>query len=96
MAVVLQLVRAELELICRSDSIPQEIVVDVSGLDVGGSLHMSEVKLPNGVKPSVERDFTIASIVSTRSSTMETLDGEGEEGAEAAEGEASTEEKAAE
>ncbi len=69
---VLQLVEAELEVVCRADSIPQEITVDISGLDIGDSVHLSEIKLPEGVKSAVtDRDLTIASVVSTRTSKME-------------------------
>ena len=69
---VLQLVEAELEVVCRADSIPQEITVDISALEIGDSIHLSEVKLPQGVKSAVtDRDLTIASVVSTRTSKME-------------------------
>ncbi len=66
---VLQLVEAEIEVICRADSIPEEIVVSVAALDIGESVHLSDVKLPEGVKPAVtDRDLTIVSVVSTRTS----------------------------
>lgn len=72
---VLQLVEAELEVVCRADSIPQEITVDISALEIGDSVHLSEVKLPEGVKSAVtDRDLTIASVVSTRTSKMEEED----------------------
>lgn len=72
---VLQLVEATLEVVCRADSIPQEINVDVSGCDIGDSVHLSEVKLPEGVKSAVtDRDLTIVSVVSTRTSKMEEED----------------------
>lgn len=84
---VLQLVRPEVELICRGDAIPEYVEVSLEGLNIGESAKISEVKLPEGVRPSVDRDFTIASIVSTRTSTMTELDEEAEaEAAEAAEG----------
>jgi large subunit ribosomal protein L25 len=66
---VLQLIEAEIEVICRADSIPEEIVVSVAELDIGDSVHLSSVKLPEGVKPAVtDRDLTIVSVVSTRTS----------------------------
>jgi large subunit ribosomal protein L25 len=69
---VLQLVEASLEVVCRADAIPQEITVDISALDIGDSVHLSEIKLPEGVKSAVtDRDLTIASVVSTRTSKME-------------------------
>jgi large subunit ribosomal protein L25 len=64
---VLQLIEAEIEVICRADSIPQQIEISVAGLEIGDAVHLSEVKLPAGVKPGVtDRDLTIASVISTR------------------------------
>jgi large subunit ribosomal protein L25 len=72
---VLQLVEAELEVVCRADSIPAEIEVSVAGLDIGDSVHLSSIKLPQCVKSAVtDRDLTIVSVVSTRTSTMAELD----------------------
>lgn len=81
---VLQLIEAEIEVICRADSIPEEIVVSVAGLDIGESVHLSNVKLPEGVKPAVtDRDLTIVSVVSTR--TSNTAEDEAADAATAAE-----------
>jgi hypothetical protein len=61
---VLNVVRHELELVCAPDSIPDDIVVDVTGFEVGDSIHISSVTLPAGVKTAItDRDFTIATIV---------------------------------
>jgi large subunit ribosomal protein L25 len=61
---VLNIVRHELELVCASDSIPDEIHVDVGGKDVGDSIHISDVTLPKGVTSAItDRDFTIATLV---------------------------------
>jgi large subunit ribosomal protein L25 len=61
---VLNIVRHEVEMNCSADSIPEFITVDLSGLKVGDSVHISHVKLPNGVTPVIsDRDFTIATIV---------------------------------
>ena len=58
---VLNIVRRELELLCPADAIPGEIVVDLSDADIGDSLHISQVTLPEGVRPAIaDRDFTIA------------------------------------
>jgi len=68
---VLQLIESQLEVVCRADSIPAEIVVSVAGLNIGDSVHMSSLTLPEGAKWGVtDRDLTIASIVSTRTSNM--------------------------
>lgn len=61
---VLNIVRHELELVCAQDQIPDEIIIDVTGFDVGDSIHISHVKLPAGAKSAItDRDFTIATIV---------------------------------
>ena len=61
---VLNVVRHELDLICDVDKIPAEIEIDVTGLEVGDSIHISHVKLPAGANSAItDRDFTIATIV---------------------------------
>ena len=61
---VLNIVRHELELVCDADSIPDEISIDVTGLDIGDSIHISHVTLPAGSASAItDRDFTIATIV---------------------------------
>ena len=86
---VLNIVRHELELVCEADKIPDEIAIDVTGLDVGASIHISHVTLPKGVESAItDRDFTIATIVAPsalKSSDGDTTkdDGEAAEGGEA-------------
>ena len=61
---VLNIVRHELELICDAASIPEEIAISLSGLDVGDSIHISSVTLPAGSTSAItDRDFTIATVV---------------------------------
>jgi large subunit ribosomal protein L25 len=61
---VLNVVIHELELVCDAASIPNEIHVSLEGLDIGDSVHIGQVKLPDGVVPSnQEEDFTVATIV---------------------------------
>ena len=61
---VLNIVRHELDLICDADKIPDDIAVDVSGADIGDSIHISSVTLPAGSASAItDRDFTIATIV---------------------------------
>ncbi len=61
---VLNVVRHELELICESDKIPDDISIDVAGLEVGDSIHISQVTLPEGSESAItDRDFTIATLV---------------------------------
>ncbi len=62
---VLNVVRYEVELLCPATSIPEKISVDLSGLKIGDSVHISEISLPSGVAPTItDRDFTIATIAS--------------------------------
>jgi large subunit ribosomal protein L25 len=61
---VLNVVRHELELVCESDKIPGEIELNLAGLDIGDSIHISHVTLPEGSLSAItDRDFTIATIV---------------------------------
>lgn len=60
---VLNIVRHEVELYCPADAIPAHIEVDLTGLEIGDSVHISHVKLPEGCSPVItSRDFTIATI----------------------------------
>ncbi len=62
---VLNIVRHEIDLYCPADFIPDEILIDLTGLEIGQSIHASAVKLPENVTPAIrERDFTIATIAS--------------------------------
>jgi large subunit ribosomal protein L25 len=84
---VLNVVRHELDLVCESDKIPDEIRLDVTGLDIGDSIHISHVSLPAGSLSAItDRDFTIATVVAPSAMKRETAE-EGEaETIEAAEG----------
>jgi len=63
---ILNIVRHDVEMVCSVDSIPERLVADLDGLDIGDSLHISAVQLPEGARPVVhERDFTIASIAAS-------------------------------
>lgn len=87
---VLNIVRHEVEVICRAGSIPSSFVVDLTGLEVGDSIHISDIKLPDGVKPTIDdRDFTIATIAAPTIAIVEDDEAEGED--EDAEGEESEE-----
>jgi len=61
---VLNIVRHEIAVRCPADAIPDHFEVDLSGLEIGDSVHISAIALPKGVRPTVsERDFTVATIV---------------------------------
>jgi large subunit ribosomal protein L25 len=59
---VLNVVRHRISVDCLADQIPEKIVVDLTGLDINDSLHISAVSMPEGVNPTIKRDFTIATI----------------------------------
>jgi large subunit ribosomal protein L25 len=61
---ILNVVRHEIEVRCPADAIPEHFDVDLTGLEIGDAVHISALKLPEGVLPtSTERDFTVATIV---------------------------------
>jgi large subunit ribosomal protein L25 len=63
---ILNIVRHGIELICPVDNIPDRLVVELDGLDIGDSIHISRVLIPEGCRPTIaERDFTIASIAAS-------------------------------
>jgi large subunit ribosomal protein L25 len=60
---VLNIVHHELEVRCRPDQIPAHITIDLTGRDLGSSIHLSDLALPEGVTAvTMEKDFTIATI----------------------------------
>jgi large subunit ribosomal protein L25 len=83
---VLNIVRHEVELACDASHIPETLEIDVTGFDVGESIHISAVKLPEGVKPTItDRDFTIATIAAPsalKSKEGDTTQGGGEAASE--------------
>jgi large subunit ribosomal protein L25 len=96
---VLNVVVHELEIVCDAAHIPNEIHISLEGLEIGDSVHISEVKLPDGVTPAnTDEDFTVATIVAPSAMKAEEEEaapegevptvGEGEEGAEGEAGEA--------
>ncbi|MBA4767022.1 MAG: 50S ribosomal protein L25/general stress protein Ctc [Porphyrobacter sp.] len=61
---VLNIVRHELDLLCPNEDIPEEIQIDVTGREIGDSIHISSVPLPKGVSSVItDRDFTIATVI---------------------------------
>ena len=70
---ILNVVRHEVELECPANAIPDNIVVDLDGTNVGDSIHISAISLPNGVEPTItDRDFTVATIAAPASESDET------------------------
>ena len=63
---ILNIVRHGIALICQVDNIPEQLVVELDGLDIGDSVHISAVTLPPGSRLTItDRDFTIASIAAS-------------------------------
>jgi large subunit ribosomal protein L25 len=95
---VLNIVRHEIEVTCPADAIPDYFEFNLEGLEIGRSVHISAIKMPEGVKPTIlNRDFTVATIAGhkieeepTPGAEAAAVEGavpvEGEEGAPAAEG----------
>lgn len=89
---VLTVVRPEVELKVTAGNIPEKLVADLTGLKIGDTLTISDIKLPAGTRPMImDRDFVIANI--SAPSALLSAESEEEEGEEAAEG---AEEEAAE
>ena len=76
----LNIVRHEVELYVDAEEIPEKIVVDISGLDIGDVLHISDVQLPEGAEPVIQdRDFTLVTITGRAAEAGEAPAEEGEE-----------------
>ena len=103
---LLNVVRHEIEFICRADAIPQTIEIDLTGMEIGDSVHIASISLPEGVVPTIsDRDFTIATVAAptvvqeeaaAEGEEVEGEEGEGIEGEEDAEGVQGEEGEAAE
>ena len=86
---VLNVVRHEVEFTVPANAIPEFITVDLAGLEIGASVHISHIKLPDGVKPVIQdRDFTVATVAGSSAMKPEL-----EEGAEVEAEEEETEEE---
>ena len=79
---MLNIVRHQIEVRCMAVAIPPLIEVDLAGAEIGDSIHISAVTLPDGVAPTItDRDFTIVTVAAP-TIHIETVAGEGEEGEE--------------
>ena len=88
---VLNIVRRKVELRCPADNIPEDITIDLAGTDIGTSIKISSVKLPENVTPVItDRDFVIATVAAPTIIKEPEKPAEGE-AAEGAEGEAAAE-----
>jgi large subunit ribosomal protein L25 len=88
---MLQLVRRELEVLCLPTQIPETLEIDITELDIGDSLHVEDIPLPEGIEIPADMNFTILTIVSGKmaeeavAEAEVTEEGVGEEPAEVAE-----------
>ena len=89
---VLNIVRRKVELKCPAENIPDEIIIDLAGTDIGTSIKISSVKLPENVIPTItDRDFVIATVASPTVMKEPEKPAEGEATTEGAEGETTAE-----
>ncbi len=80
---VLNIVRHEIDMVCAANAIPEAIVVDLAGFDLGDSIHISQVTLPEGTRPEItDRDFTIATIAAPSAVKSEATESSADEEAE--------------
>ena len=88
----MNIVRRKVELKCPTENIPAELVVDLEGLEIGDSIKISSINLPENVKPTIQgRDFVIATVAAPTifkepEKPAEDEPAEGAEGAEGTEG----------
>ena len=83
----LNIVRHAVEVTCPAEEIPEELIADLTGLEINDSIHISAIALPDRVRPTItDRDFTVATIAAPAG-----LSDAEEEEAEAAEAEAESE-----
>jgi len=94
---VLNIVRRKVELKCATENIPTELVVDLDNLDIGSSIKISSIKLPENVTPTIQgRDFVVATVAAPtiikepEKPAEETTEEGAEPGAEGADGEVKT------
>lgn len=74
----LNVVRHTVKLKCKANKIPEEIIVDLAGKDIGDSIHISHITLPEGARPVIrDRDFTVATIVGRKAEVETTTAVEG-------------------
>jgi large subunit ribosomal protein L25 len=89
---VLNIVRRKIELKCATENVPNELVVDLEGLEIGTSIKISSISLPENVKPTIQgRDFVVATVAAPtvfkepeKPAEEAAVEGEGTEGAEGA------------
>jgi len=79
---VLTMVRPEVELRCTAGDIPEKITISVAGLNIGDTITISSVKLPEGTRPTIDRDFVIANLSAPAGLVSSSAEDEEDEAAE--------------
>lgn len=79
---MLNVVRPEVELVVTAGDIPEKLTVDMTGLAIGDTVTISSIELPQGSKPTIDRDFVVANI--SAPAGLSSSDEEAEEGEEGA------------
>lgn len=92
---VLNMVRRQVEVLCKVTEIPSHIDIDISNINIGTSVHISAATLPAGVKPTIDRDFVLCTITGRAKSEEPTAAAEGDAPAEGEEAKAEGESKEA-
>ncbi len=94
---MLQIIRREIDVICLPNAIPEKIEVDISNLNIGDSIHVEEITLEGDIEFPDDVNFTVVTILSTKTQELEAEEAEEgaeeEGGEEAPEGEAAAEEE---
>ena len=92
---VLNIVRHQIEVRCLASAIPASLEVDLTGTQIGDSIHISAITLPAGVAPTItDRDFTIVTLAAPTVQAVEEEIEEGEEGEDGEDGEEAAGEEA--
>jgi large subunit ribosomal protein L25 len=91
---MLQIIRRDVEVLCYPNQIPDEIVVDITDVDVGESVHVEDLPLVEGVEIPHEANFTLLTILAAKAVEEEVVEEEGEEIAEGEEAPEATEAEA--
>ena len=102
----LEIVSHDLELVCRADNIPEELIVDLTGRELGDTIRISDIAIPKGVEAAAAPETVVATLKISSAALAEDADAAADEAATAeaaaeaapdaeAEAEAATEEEAA-
>jgi large subunit ribosomal protein L25 len=71
----LNIVRHEIELFCQPENIPSAVTVDIAKANIGDSIHIDTIALPEGVKPVIQRNFTLVTLTGRGGKDEEAKDG---------------------